>query len=160
VLEPSVLDRIDGGRRVSIEREIFPAMVADRSLYALDGETYWIDTGTPEEYVRAQLDLTQGLRGEPVAGVAASAQVAPGATVRRSVVGEGAVVAADARVEGAVLLAGARVGAGAVVEGSVVGYDVEIGGDARVVGGSVIGDGEVVAPGAVLDGARQPDTCP
>jgi mannose-1-phosphate guanylyltransferase len=160
VLEPSVLDRIDGGRRVSIEREIFPAMVADRSLYALDGETYWIDTGTPEEYVRAQLDLTQGLRGEPVAGVAASAQVAPGATVQRSVVGEGAVVAADARVEGAVLLAGARVGAGAVVEGSVVGYDVEIGGDARVVGGSVIGDGEVVAPGAVLDGARQPDTCP
>ena len=29
VLEPSVLDRIPGGRRVSIERETFPAMVAD-----------------------------------------------------------------------------------------------------------------------------------
>ena len=27
VLEPSVLDRIAGGRRVSIERETFPAMV-------------------------------------------------------------------------------------------------------------------------------------
>ena len=35
VLEPSVLDRIPAGRKVSIERETFPAMVADGSLYAL-----------------------------------------------------------------------------------------------------------------------------
>ena len=35
VLEPSVLDRIPGGRRVSIERETFPALVADGPLYAL-----------------------------------------------------------------------------------------------------------------------------
>ena len=35
VLEPSVLARIPGGRRVSIERETFPALVADGRLYAL-----------------------------------------------------------------------------------------------------------------------------
>src|SRR5688572_28053242 len=35
VLEPDVLDRIPDGRRVSIERETFPALVAERSLYAL-----------------------------------------------------------------------------------------------------------------------------
>ena len=29
VLEPSVLDRIPGGRKVSIERETFPAMVTE-----------------------------------------------------------------------------------------------------------------------------------
>ncbi len=74
VLEPSVLDRIADGRPVSIEREIFPAMVADGSLFALDGETYWIDTGTPETYLQAQLDLIEGLRGEPVPAVAPSAR--------------------------------------------------------------------------------------
>ena len=74
VLEPSVLARIDDGRRVSVEREVFPALVRDRSLFALDGETYWIDAGTPETYIRAQLDLTEGLRGEPVPAVAASAR--------------------------------------------------------------------------------------
>ena len=35
VLEPSVIDRIPPGRRVSVERETFPTMAADGSLYAL-----------------------------------------------------------------------------------------------------------------------------
>jgi mannose-1-phosphate guanylyltransferase len=160
VLEPSVLDRIAGGRRVSVEREVFPAMVADRSLYAIDGETYWIDTGTPQEYVQAQLDLTQGLRGEPVDGVDPTAQIEAGATVMRSIIGAGASVAAGARVEGAVLLRGARVGAGAVVEGSVIGERAEVADGARVTGCSVVGDGEVVARGTTLDGVRQPAGCP
>jgi mannose-1-phosphate guanylyltransferase len=160
VFEPLVLDRIADDRRVSVEREVFPALVADRSLYALDDETYWIDTGTPQEYVQAQLDLTEGLRGEPVAGIHADAQLDGGATVVRSVIGASAQVAAGARVEGAVLLSGVRVAAGAVVEGSIVGHGAVIGSDARVVGGSVVGDGESVAAGATLDGARQPDRCP
>ena len=117
VLEPSVLDRIADGRQVSVEREVFPALVDDRSLFALDGETYWIDTGTPETYIQAQLDLTEGLRGEPVPAVAPSAAVHADAVVRRSVVGPDAVVEAGARVEGAVLLAGAAVRAGAVGRG-------------------------------------------
>ncbi|MBN2624615.1 MAG: NDP-sugar synthase [Acidimicrobiales bacterium] len=160
VLEPSVLDRIAAGRRVSVEREVFPAMVADRRLYAVDGDTYWIDTGTPQEYIQAQLDLTEGLRGEPVDGVADDARIDADAQVRRSVVGPGAVVGAGARVEGAVLLSGADIGRGAVVEGSVVGHDARIGAGARVVGCSVVGDGEVVAPDATLDGVRQPADCP
>ena len=160
VLEPSVLDRIEAGRKVSIEREVFPAMVLDRTLFARDGETYWIDTGTPQEYIQAQLDLTEGLRGDPVAGVDPSATIDAGATVRRSVIGAGVTVAAGARVEGAVLLAGAHVDAGAVVDGSVIGHDANIGEGARVTGCSVVGDGEIVAPGAALDGVRQPTGCP
>ncbi len=160
VFEPSVLDRIEGGRRVSVEREVFPMLVTDRSLYALDDEAYWIDTGTPQEYVQAQLDLTEGLRGDPVDGVERTAEIDADATVRRSVIGAGATVGAGARVEGAVLLAGARVGAGAVVEDSVVGYDAQVGEGARLVGCSVVGDGEVVAPASTLDGVRQPADCP
>jgi mannose-1-phosphate guanylyltransferase len=160
VLEPSVLDRIDGGRRVSVEREIFPALVADRSLYALDGETYWIDTGTPQEYIQAQLDLTEGLRGTPVDGVDPTADIHVDAIVRRSVVGAGVTVAAGARIEGAVLLPGAQVGAAALVEDSVVGHGADIGDRARVVGCSVVGDGEAVPAGITLDGIRQPAGCP
>jgi mannose-1-phosphate guanylyltransferase len=160
VLEPSVLARIDEGRRVSVEREVFPALVRDRTLFALDGETYWIDTGTPETYIQAQLDLTEGLRGEPVPAVAPSARVAGGATVRRSVVGPDAVVEDGARVEGAVVLAGATVRAGAVVDGSIVGFGAEVGTAAHVHSCSIIGDHQVVAPGARLDGVKQPADCP
>jgi mannose-1-phosphate guanylyltransferase len=160
VLEPSVLARIDDGRRVSVEREVFPALVRDRSLFALDGETYWIDTGTPETYIQAQLDLTEGLRGEPVPAVAPSARVAGGATVRRSVIGPDAVVEAGARVEGAVVLAGATVRAEAVVEGSIVGFGAEVAAGAHVGPCSIIGDREVVAAGVRLDGVKWPADCP
>jgi len=159
VLEPSVLARIDDGRPVSVEREVFPALVDDRSLFALDGETYWIDTGTPETYIQAQLDLTEGLRGEPVPAVAPSAAVHPDAVVRRSVVGPDAVVEAGARVEGAVLLAGSAVRAGAAVEGSVVGFGAEVSAGARLGSCCVIGDHQVVTAGARLDGVRQPGDC-
>lgn len=160
VVEPSVLARIDAGRPVSVEREVFPALVRDRSLFALDGETYWIDTGTPETYIQAQLDLTEGLRGEPVPAVAPTASVDPDATVRRSVVGPDAVVEAGARVEGAVLLAGATVRAGAVIEGSVVGYGSEVAAGAHLGPCCLIGDHQVVAAGARLDGVKQPADCP
>jgi mannose-1-phosphate guanylyltransferase len=160
VLEPSVLERIAPDRRVSVEREVFPAMVHDRTLYALDGETYWIDTGTPQTYIQAQLDLAAGLRGEPVLAVDATAVVAPGAEVRRSVVGSDVTIGAGARVEGSVVLDGARLSAGAVVEGSIIGHGATVGEGARVVGCSVVGDDEEVTPGAVLDGARQPADCP
>jgi mannose-1-phosphate guanylyltransferase len=160
VLEPGVLDRIPGGRRVSVEREVFPGLVDDGSLYALDDESYWIDTGTPSTYIQAQLDLTEGLRGEPMAGIHDDALIAPEATVVRSVVGPGVSVAAGALVEGAVLLAGSQVAAGAVVDSSIIGAGATVGADARVTGHSIVGDQRAVPAAAMLDGARVPDTCP
>jgi mannose-1-phosphate guanylyltransferase len=161
VLEPSVLDRIDGTRRVSVEREVFPAMVADGTLFALDDESYWIDTGTPQEYIQAQLDLLDGLRGgdAAVSGIHPAAEVAPDARVVHSVLGPGTTVAAGARIEGSVLLDGVRVGQGVVVEGSVVGAGTELGAGAELVGCSVVGDCQVIGPGERLDGARRPEAC-
>ena len=160
VLEPSVLARIDDGRRVSVEREVFPALVRDRSLFALDDECYWIDTGTPETYIQAQIDLTEGLRGEPLPGIDGTAVVDRAATVRRSVVGPGATIEAGAVVEGAIVLAGATVRTGAVIDTSAVGYRTEIGAGAHVGGLSVVGDDQVVVPDARFDGVRQPADCP
>jgi len=158
VLEPSVIDRIPAGRRVSVERETFPAMAAAGSLYARADGCYWIDTGTPCEYIQAQLDLVDGVRGAPIDGIHPDAEVAGDAAVKRSVVGAGAVVAPGARVENAVLLPGVRVCTSAVVEGSVVGEGAIVAEGAQVVGGSVVGDGEVVGRGRHLDGERVPAT--
>ena len=160
VLEPSVLDRIPEGRKVSIERETFPAMAADGTLYALPGATYWLDTGTPEQYLRAQVDLLEGVRGAPVEGVHPSSRVSPDATVVRSVIGPGAVVEAGATVMRSVLLRGARVGARCVVVDSVLGESAEVLPGARIVGGTVVGDGEVIESGSRLDGARVPVAAP
>jgi mannose-1-phosphate guanylyltransferase len=160
VLEASVLDRIPGGRKVSVERETFPAMAADGTLYAWPGATYWLDTGTPEQYLRAQIDLLEGVRGTPVDGIHPTAEVSPDATVVRSVLGEGAVVEAGATVTRSVLLRGAVVRSGCIVVDSVLGEGAEVLAGARVVGGTVVGDGEVVESGTSLDGARVPVAAP
>ncbi len=114
VFEASVLDRIPPGRRVSVERETFPALVADGALFALATNDRWIDTGRPEPYLQANLDLAD----HPDATGAAT--VAPTATIVHSVIGDGCVVGEAAHVQKSVLLPGATVGAGASVMSSIV----------------------------------------
>jgi mannose-1-phosphate guanylyltransferase len=156
VLEPSVLDRIPRGRPSSIERKTFPDLVAEGTLFARDGSTYWIDVGTVQHYLQAQLDMLDGVLGGPVDGIHPEAQVEEGAEVVRSVIGQRAVVEAGARVERSVLLPGATVAAGAVVEDSVLGEGARVAGGAALAGGTVIGDEEAVEAGAQLDGVRIP----
>lgn len=179
VLEPSVLGRIAVGRRVSMEREVFPAMVADGSLFAFASEAYWIDTGTPEQYLKAQLDLLDrdppapGARsrhagvwivGTPVVDgelrapmlVGDAAFVGAGAQVERSVLGDGCRVMEDARVRRSALLPGAVVRPGAIVEDSILGEGSVVGDGAKLTGLSVVGGGVRVPAGARLDGARLP----
>jgi mannose-1-phosphate guanylyltransferase len=152
VLEPSVLDRIESGRKVSIEREVFPAMVADRSLYAMSGDTYWIDTGTPTMYLKAQMDLLRGFRGERAPGVHPTAKVADDATVLRSVVGEAAEIEAGASVIGSVVMPGAVIGRRATVERAIIGPRATIGMEARVDDVAVVGDDAVVGRGIRVSG--------
>lgn len=158
VLEPSVLERIAPDRRVSIERETFPAIVADQGLWAVKSTAYWVDAGTPETYLQVQLDLLDGDRGEPLDGIAAGASVAPDAVVERSVVMSRASVGAGAVVRDAVVSTGATVEAGAVVERSIVGPGALIGEGARVRALTMVGDGETVPAGATLHAARVPES--
>ena len=180
VLEPSVLDRIPGGRMVSIERETFPAMVAAGTLYAAAHRGYWIDAGTPGKYLDANLDLL-ARTGPPAPGaherdpgvwtigaaviegdvtgpalIGDAVLLARGSRVERSVVGAGARVMEDAVVRRSVLLPGALVRAGAVVEESIVGEGGVIGEGASVGGHSVVGGGQEIEAGARLDGERVP----
>ena len=179
VLEPRVIDRIEGGRRVSVERDTFPAIVADGRLFALSSDAYWLDLGTPASYLRANTDLLCGVRGGLSGGVEISPgvwleddAVAPehgiatswfgvgssaedGATLEASVVGAGARVATGATIRGSVLLPGAEVDTDAVVEASIVGPGARVGAGAHLVG-CVVGADMVAAAESVLIDARLP----
>ena len=157
VLEASVIGRIPDGGRVSIERATFPAMVEDRSLYAVESDDYWIDAGTPAAYLAAQLDLIDGRRrGVRPPAVHPAATVEPGADVGHSVIMEAVTVHDRARVAGSVILPGATIEAGATVIGSIVGPGAVIGADASVTGLSVVGGHVTVPRSAVLNAERCP----
>ncbi len=156
VLEPEVLDRVPAGRRVSIEREVFPALVADGAVFGLQSESYWIDAGTPEAYLRVHRDLLAGLTGDEATALADGATVDPGATVEGSFVGPSSTVAEGATVQGSVLMAGVRVLPGATVVDSVVASGAVIGAGASLTGGTVVGYDEVVPDGTSAEGGRFP----
>jgi mannose-1-phosphate guanylyltransferase len=150
VVEPSVLGRIPGGKRVSIERETFPALVAEGCLYALASEANWLDAGTPAAYLEANLGY--------VADPDGSCRLGDGAVVKESVVGSKVSFGPGSWVENSVLLNCASVGEGAEVCSSIVGPGATIGARSVVASLSVIGEGFAVEPGARLAGQRLPST--
>jgi mannose-1-phosphate guanylyltransferase len=149
VMEPSVLDQIPDGRPVSIEREIFPRLVTSGRLYALASHAPWIDVGTPQRYLEANLAFAG-----PHGVIGPGGSVHPTATVSRSVIGAGVVIGADTTVCEAVLLDGVRVEDGASVCTSMVGKGAVIGAGARLEDYVVVGDGVTVAPATSWASAR------
>lgn len=150
VFERNVIDRIPQGREVSVEREVFPALLADGDckIYGYVDASYWRDMGTPEDFVRGSADLVRGIapspalrghRGEQL--VHDGAAVSPGALlIGGTVVGRGAEIGPGTRLDGAVIFDGVRVEAGCVIERSIIGFGARIGPRALIRDG-VIGDG-------------------
>lgn len=150
VLEPSVIDRVPVGGKLSIERVVFPEMVASASLYAIPTDDAWIDTGRPETFLAANMSAVEAA-GSSI--IDPSAVIGAGAVVERSVVGARAVVGAGARIVGSVIFPSAAVGDAAVVESGLVMGRVGAGAVAREV---VVGEDGVIDAGATVAGAKIP----
>jgi mannose-1-phosphate guanylyltransferase len=163
VLSRNVIDRIPRGRAVSVEREVFPALLSDGvKVCGYVDTSYWRDMGTPEDFVRGSADLVRGIAPSPALGdqrgeslVHDGAAVAPGAVlIGGTVVGRGAEIGPGARLDGAVIFDGVKVEAGCVIERSIIGFGARIGPRALIRDG-VIGDGaDIGARCELLRGAR------
>ena len=152
VLNPSVIARIPDTRPVSIERETFPEMALAETLFALESDTYWLDTGTPKQFLEANLDVLHGRRRAkpelPVAAVDATAQV------EDSVIGTGSHIDAEAVIQRSVLFNDCRVSRGATIIDSVLSENVYVG-EGATIEGSVIGlDERIEAGSQIVDQSR------
>ena len=154
VLEPTVLDRMPEMQKLSIERVVFPAMVAEGRLAAMVTDDYWIDTGRPETYLQANLDLIDGSRTRILSSVGVNSHVSASASVTHSVIGEGATVEDGSVIIDSVVLPGAHVGSAVRLERSLVMGRV---GSGASLTDCVVGSDGSVEPRAELVGARVPD---
>jgi NDP-sugar pyrophosphorylase family protein len=181
LIDAPLLVRIPPDRPSSIEREFFPALIADGvPCFGWCPTAYWRDIGTLSAYRAAQTDLLHNRAvmplpppGQPRDGswLDAGGAVEPGVRIvapsvvgagvslgARCRVGPGAVVGEDSRigpdahVEGAILWERVEVGAGAVLQDCVVGADARIGARARVGPEVVLESGAVVPERASLAG--------
>jgi mannose-1-phosphate guanylyltransferase len=128
LLDAGLLQRMPTDRPVSIEREFFPALIADGvPCFGWAPETYWRDIGNPAAYHAAQVDLLHERVKTPLKP--------PGE-----------------RRDGSWLPTGARAPAGVTVVGpSLVGRDVVLGDGCSIGPLTVIGDGCTVGAGAHIE---------
>jgi mannose-1-phosphate guanylyltransferase len=173
LIDAALLRRMPPDRPVSIEREFFPALIADGvPCFGWAPETYWRDIGNPRAYLAAQMDLLQRRVKTALAPpgdvrdgswVGKGTHVPPGARViGPSVVGEQVTIGAEVSIGPlAVIGDGCAIGAGARIERSVlwervavgsqtVIQDAVIGSDARIGAHVAVGPGAVVESGSVL----------
>src|SRR5664279_1782668 len=163
VFRRSVLETIPAGRVVSVERETFPGLLADKArVFGHVDSTYWLDLGTPAAFVRGSADLVTGIAPTDAlpgrvgaALVLAGAQIAPDASLTGgTTIGRGVTVGAGASIDGSVIFDGAVIGAGVNIARSVVGAGARIG-DRAVVSDAVVGDGaEIGSRCELLSGIR------
>lgn len=163
VFNRSVIEGIPQGREVSVEREVFPALLANGAkVCGFVDVSYWRDMGTPEDFIRGSADLVRGIAPSPALGgrrgeslVHEGASVAPGAVlIGGTVVGRGAEIGPGVRLDGAVVFDGARIEAGSFIERSIIGFGTRIGPRA-LIRDAIVGDGaNVGARCELLRGAR------
>ena len=158
LIDPAALARWEPGEASSIEREVFPAVIASGSpVYGFPADAYWLDLGTPENYLQAHFDMLEGKVHDvnyAAPWVGEGAEVDLRAHLGRWVaIGPGALVGPGAQIDDSVLHPGARVLAGARVVRSVIGAGAEVG-DGATVEDSVLGQGAVVPDGSALQGER------
>ncbi len=172
VLEPEVVESIPEGRAVSIEREIYPRMIAQgEGLYGAPAEGYWVDVAGPTHYWRVTNDLLRGRVNVPLPGTPRAeglwcmerAQVHctldAGAVAH---IGEGALIEKEVHLRGTVVVgAGCHIERGCVLEDCVLLEGVHVGEgttltrvlcdrDVSIVAGSRIADA-VIAAGSHIE---------
>ena len=153
VLEPSALVRMPGDQKLSIERVVFPAMVADKSLFAMSTDDYWIDAGRPDTFISANVHVSKRIAKATDAPIHPTSTVAATAVILDSVIGENATVLDGARIEHSVLLPGAHVGQGAVIIDSLV--MGKVGANSQVTN-SIIGSTGVVGQNEICNNGSVP----
>lgn len=142
ILQPEVLKLIpEPTVQMSIEREIFPALVLKSDVYSYLLPGYWMDVGQPKDFLkgttlhlkslRSHAELAPQLASGPnIKGnvlIHETAQVSPDALLGPDVViGPNCVVEGNARIQSSTIMENTVVQKAAFVKNSIVGWNSKI----------------------------------
>jgi mannose-1-phosphate guanylyltransferase len=144
IMKRRIIDRIPKGQVVSVEREVFPTLLAEgvKTLGIVD-DRYWLDLGTPAALLKGSADLVRGYAPSPLLSTNSALRLD-----RSALIFDDSVIDSSAEITGgSVVMPGAQVGAGAKVQGSVVSRGVRVGPNA-IVQGCYLAEGVEVENGA------------
>jgi len=149
VLEPPVYEQIPGGRAVSIEREVFPALINEHgSLTHFPFDGLWNDIGTFESYFKANFtmlarryidgeDTLWGRRDDcavfkDLVYIHKTAKLKGVDLFHRVIVMREATIGDNCRLQNCLVLPQARIGAGTRLTDCIVGPSAEVPAQAKL----------------------------
>ena len=131
VFHPSVIETIAANTVVSVERDVFPALVAaGKKIYGYVEDAYWLDIGTPRALLAGSKHLVDGeFKVGATSKIAASARLQDGTSV-----GERCTIDEDVLISGSIVCAGSEVGAGSEIRNSFIAPGSHVPRDSKIIG--------------------------
>jgi len=166
-LSSKIFGYVPNGRRVSIEREVFPKLAEDNELFGYEFQGLWIDVGQPSDFLEGnRLLLDSELQNGQVAKSAKvknSAEiinpVAVGAHTKigdRSRVGphvtlcDYVAVGKNVHIRNSIVFSGTVISDFSSIEGAIIGEQVSIGKQVKMKDNVMIGDHAIIHDGVKL----------
>jgi len=167
IVEPSVLKQIPSGRKVSLEREIFPVLAHRGKLGGFPISDYWFDIGDSSDYRKANFALAKKIAERSGLQLSGRTNMKRWKLAPPTLIGRDGKVGVEAKLgPNAVLGKRVTIGKRVRIANSIIFDDVKIGDESTVTGaivanGSTIGDdvrigwGSVISPYvSISDGVR------
>jgi len=140
ILEPDVLDYIETGQLVSMEKEIFPQIIRDTGrFFGFKFKGYWMDIGRISSYIEVHKFLMKKKKMKNHYGESCDIH----GVLKDSCLGNNVYVGDNTRLESAIVYDNAHIGKNVSLENCVIGENSVVG-DFSSLKNSVVGDEEEI----------------
>jgi len=175
MFEPEIFDYIPNGKKVSIEREVFPKLAREGKLYSYKFEGLWTDIGKPEDYLKANRlwlgveiknnQIEKNVRMETRVKIRVPSTINKGTIIHEGseigphvALGEHVIIGKRVHVENAIIFPKSVISDSTIIRGAVVGEAAMIGNGVKIGNKCLIGDHAMIHDGVTL--AQGVTVCP
>jgi len=146
-LEPEILDYIETGRLVSMEKEIFPQIINNTGrFFGYKFKGYWMDIGRISSYInvnkflikKQKIKNCQGKRCE-IHGI-----------LKKSCIGDNVYIGKDSKSYSSIVYNNVKINDGVTLDGCVIGENCKIENYSKIKN-SVIGDNETISENSIVE---------
>jgi mannose-1-phosphate guanylyltransferase len=149
LLEPQVLNYIEPGKLVSMERQIFPQIIQKTGrFFGYKFQGHWIDVGRISSYISVHTHLLETQQKMFVTGEQCAIQ----GTLKHSCTGNMVSIGKNTTIESSILFDGVTVGENVSLDYCVIGEHGKIG-DGSILKNVAVGDNEIIDKHTKLDNA-------
>jgi len=153
VLNPEIFEYIPKGRKVSLEREVFPKLSEAGKLYGYVFDGLWMDIGKLEDYLKINEILLDTFANQQKYNIGSKVKVKKPVAVDKGVsvgeksfvgpyaiLGRNTTVGSNVRIQNSVVFPGVVISDFSSVNGAIIGENVVIGKGVKIGEGCVLGD--------------------